>query len=396
MPHARQHAQHAAEPAHLLQLAELIGEIVEIELALLELGGHLLGLLALHRLGGALDQADDVAHAEDAAGDAVGMEILQRIQLLADADQLDRAAGDGAHGKRGTAARIAIDPGQHDAGQLHPVAELGRDIDRVLAGHGIDHQQGLGGRGCLMHGRRLGHQLLVHMQAAGGIEHDHVMALEPAGLERAPGDGDRRLARDDGQGRHLRLAAEHGQLLLGRGPAGIEGGHQHALALAGLQAERDLGGGGRLARALEPDHHHDDGRRGVEIDADAGPAQGLDQRVMDDLHHHLAGGDALEHALADGLLAHRGEEVADHRQGDIGLEQGHAHLAQRRIDIGLGQRAAPRQPPEDIAQPFCQLLEHRQPIAANSQNAKAPVRETRGRAGPLGTKRLAKAEAGGT
>ena len=46
----------------------------------------------------------------------VRIEILQRVELLADADQLDRLAGDGAHGQRRAAAPVAVDAGQHDAG----------------------------------------------------------------------------------------------------------------------------------------------------------------------------------------------------------------------------------------------------------------------------------------
>ena len=44
-----------------------------------------------------LDQADHVAHAEDAPGNPLGMEILETVELLAGADELDRLAGDRAH-----------------------------------------------------------------------------------------------------------------------------------------------------------------------------------------------------------------------------------------------------------------------------------------------------------
>ena len=73
--------------------------------------------------GGLLDQRDDVAHAEDAVGDARGVEFLQRVHLLAGADQLDRLAGDGAHGKRRAAAAVAVDAGQHDAGDADALVE---------------------------------------------------------------------------------------------------------------------------------------------------------------------------------------------------------------------------------------------------------------------------------
>ena len=40
------------------------------------------------------DEAEDVAHAEDALGHALGAELFERVELLADADELDRLAGD--------------------------------------------------------------------------------------------------------------------------------------------------------------------------------------------------------------------------------------------------------------------------------------------------------------
>ena len=52
-----------------------------------------------------------------------GMEGFQRIELFADAQELDRRAGDRAHGKRRAAARIAVDAGQDDAGERHALVE---------------------------------------------------------------------------------------------------------------------------------------------------------------------------------------------------------------------------------------------------------------------------------
>ena len=54
--------------------------------------GHFVLVELLLRL---LDQREHVAHAEDAAGHPLGMELLQGIEVLAGADELDRHAGDG-------------------------------------------------------------------------------------------------------------------------------------------------------------------------------------------------------------------------------------------------------------------------------------------------------------
>jgi len=57
---------------------------------LLEFGGEALGLVLVGGFGGALDQCDDIAHAEDAASDAAGVKRLQRVDFLAGADEHDR------------------------------------------------------------------------------------------------------------------------------------------------------------------------------------------------------------------------------------------------------------------------------------------------------------------
>ena len=128
-------------PPMLLHLRELLAQIGEIERALAHLLGDARRLLGVDGRGGLLDQRDDVAHAEDAVGDARGMEILQRVELFAGADQLDRLAGDGAHRQRGAAAAVAVDAGEHDAGQADALIERAREIDGVLAGQRIGDEQ---------------------------------------------------------------------------------------------------------------------------------------------------------------------------------------------------------------------------------------------------------------
>ena len=90
-----------------------------------------------------LDQRDDVAHAENAVGDAIGMKILERIDLLAGAEKFDRLAGDGAHRQRRAAAAVAVDAGQHDAGDADAIVEILGEIDGVLAGQTVGDEQDL-------------------------------------------------------------------------------------------------------------------------------------------------------------------------------------------------------------------------------------------------------------
>jgi hypothetical protein len=51
------------------------------------------------------------------------VEVFQRVHLFAGAEQLDRLAGDGAHGQRGAAAAVAVHAGQHEAGDADALVE---------------------------------------------------------------------------------------------------------------------------------------------------------------------------------------------------------------------------------------------------------------------------------
>ena len=108
----------------------------------------------------------------------LGMELLQRVHLLADADQLDRLAGDGAHRKRRAAAAVAVHAGQHEAGDADALVEVAREVDGVLAGQRIGDQQDFVRIGRPLDLGHLGHQRLVDMGAAGGVEDDDVVAAE--------------------------------------------------------------------------------------------------------------------------------------------------------------------------------------------------------------------------
>ena len=80
---------------------------------------------------------------EDPAGQPVGVEDLERVGLLAGAEELDREPGDGRDAERGAAAGVAIDLGQDEAGDRHRGDERLGDGDGLLAGHGIDDEQRL-------------------------------------------------------------------------------------------------------------------------------------------------------------------------------------------------------------------------------------------------------------
>jgi hypothetical protein len=121
---------------------------------------------------------------------------------------------------------------------------------------------------------------------------------------------------------------------------------------------RELGGGGRLARALQAREQNDHGRLGAQVQALAGLPHHGHELVVDDLDEGLPGGQALHHLGAQGARLDRVCKGLDHRHGDIGFEQGHAHLAQGVSDVVLGQASAPAQRVHRLAQAFGQGVEH--------------------------------------
>ena len=82
----------------------------------------------------------DVAHPQDARGHAVGVEGLERVELLSGADEQDRRAGHRAHRQGGAAAGVAVELGEDDAVEVHRLGERLGHVDGRLAGHGVEHQ----------------------------------------------------------------------------------------------------------------------------------------------------------------------------------------------------------------------------------------------------------------
>ena len=240
LTHAGQEAHHAGHAAHALHLVELFLQIVQVELTLAHPLGGLGRLFGVDLFGCTFDEGDDVAHSENASGDARGIEVLERIHLFADADQLDRLAGDRAHGERRAAAAVAVDTRQDKSGNAERRIERARGHDRVLAGQRVGDEQNLVRAGDLLHLDGLGHQGLVQSRAAGGVEDDDIVAAELGRVDRALRDLDRRLTGDDRERLHADLRAENGQLLHRRRTAGVERGHQDLLLVPVLQALGDL------------------------------------------------------------------------------------------------------------------------------------------------------------
>ena len=133
----RQHAEHLLERPHLADHVQLRQEVFEVEAALLQFLGLLLGLALIDHLLGLLDQADNVAHTEDAPSHAARIKHLEVFRLLTDTGEQDRAAGDLDDRQRRATARITIGLGQDQSVQWQARVELLGRVDGVLAEHRV-------------------------------------------------------------------------------------------------------------------------------------------------------------------------------------------------------------------------------------------------------------------
>ena len=81
-----------------------------------------------------------------------------------------------ANRKRRAAAGITVHLGEHDAGERKLLVELVGGVDRVLSGHGVGDEQDFLRIEQLLERLHFVHQLIVDVQAAGGVDDQNVAA----------------------------------------------------------------------------------------------------------------------------------------------------------------------------------------------------------------------------
>ncbi len=204
----------------------------------------------------------------------------------------------------------------------------------------------------------LAHQLVVDVQAARGIEDDHIIAAEPRRLHCPRRDLLRRLTLDDGQRVDADLLAEDLELFLGGGTARVERRHQHFLLVALTQAFCNFCRGRGLTGALQPDHHDRNGRRGEQVNGLGLGSKRSDKLVVHDLHDHLARRDRTHDFLAHCFFAHAVRKGFDHVESHVGLDKRAAHLAHGLGHVAVGQSAATGQLIENAGKAVGQGVEH--------------------------------------
>ena len=255
------------------------------------------------------------------------MEGVEIFEAFAGADERNRHADDRDDRERGAAARIAVDLREHDAGHAHLAVELAGAADGVLPRHRIGDVEQIRGLRDVLDGDQLAHQLVVDVQAAGGVDDDDV-AAGVAGFDKgATGARDRVEVAGRIEHTHTGLAGDDRELFDGRRAAHVGRDDERELALFG-QHPRQLAGRGRLARALQAEHQDDLRARSAGREPALGIAEEREQLIADDLDDLLVGAEAGLDVLRRGPIAHAIDEGLDHLEVDVGFDEGDANLAQ--------------------------------------------------------------------
>ena len=288
------------------------------------------------------------------------MEGVEVGHLLAAGGEHDRPAGDRADRQRRTATGVAVELGEHHAVEADPVEEGLRGDDRVLTDHRVDDEEHLVGLDGIADVGGLLHEGLVDTEATRGVNDDDVVELALRLLDRGAGDVDgvaaavAGLGGEDGHADALTVDLE---LLDGVGALQVCRDQQRGLVLV-LEPERELGREGRLAGTLEAGEH-DHGGPGLGIAQAPGfAAEDRHELLVDDLDDLLRGVERAADLLAAGPLLHRRDELLDHRQGDVGLEQRDADLARGGVDVGLGEPALALEVLEGVGKAVGESGEH--------------------------------------
>ena len=331
-------------------------EVVQVDVRLLNaLGGLSLNLFGLN-LRSMLDKRNHVAHAQNALGHAVGMEWLERIGLLACADEFNRLACDLHERQRAAATGVAVHLRHDHAVEIDLLGEGLSHVHGILAGHGIDDHENLVG----LHGGLdiggLFHHLFVDMQTTRRVDDDHVTQVVDGEAHALARDFHRILA-VAAIDLHAHLVAERLQLI-GRSRTVYVAGHEQGAVALALQQVCELGRSGGFTRALKAHEHDHIGDAAREHQARIGLAKQRRKLVEHDFHDVLRRRERIEYLGGQAALLRVRDEALHDLEVHIGLEQRHANLAHCRVDIVFGKAALRFQAAENALQAIGEVLKH--------------------------------------
>ena len=282
------------------------------------------------------------------------MEHFEIGKLFSRTGKFDRLSRYGLDGKGRAASGIAIQLCQDHAGDIQQIVKGFRHIDGFLTGHGVYHQQNIRGSRRFLQPAQLVHQLFVDLQTASGID-DHIVVAVIFGVLYRLLRGQHGVLGPLLENRGFRLFRHDLQLLDGGGAVNISRYQQRPVSLA-FQRMGKLCRMSGFTGTLQAAHHNNSRRvRGTFQTLFASSHQG-GELLIDDLDHHLRGGQAFHHCRTNSALRHLCGKFLCHLIVDIGLQKGQAHLAHGLLYVCLRQLSLASQLLKRIAQLIGQSL----------------------------------------
>ena len=264
------------------------------------------------------------------------VEVRQGLAVGREQNGLADHAGDR---ERRATARIAVELGEHHSVETDALVEGLRGVDGVLADHGVNDEQHLVGAGDCFDVGGLLHQHLIDAQPASCVDHHHVVETALRVFDGPLGNLHRIAHAVAGLGCEDMDPGPlpHDLQLVDRVGALQVTGDQQRTVLLGLQPARQLPCEGGLSSTLKTGEH-DDGRRFLgEPDGAGLPTQDLDELLIDDLDDLLRGIERPADLDADAAFLDCRDELLDHPEVDVCLQQRDADLTHRGVDIRRGE-----------------------------------------------------------
>jgi hypothetical protein len=315
----------------------LLEEIGEVERGGAQFLLHAAGIVFGDGLGGFFDKAHDIAHAEDAACKAVGVEDLELLKFFARACEFDRLTCDRAEREGGAATGITVELGEDDAGKAKGGMEALGDAYGLLSSGSIANDEDFLRLKKIAESLEFLDEWLIEFLSASGIENLHIAACGIAPVQCLAGNLKHMgLAFFGAENRNIDLPAENGELVDSGGPMEVASNEEGRAALRFSKAGQ-LGRGGGFSRAIEA---HDENARGlVEIELRGVASEECAEFLVEDFYDLLAGGYAAENSFAKGLFLDLGYEILRNLEVDIGIEQGEPNLSECVGDIRFADLA---------------------------------------------------------
>ena len=189
-----------------------------------------------------------------------------------------------ADGEGGTATGVTVEFGEDYAVEVEPVVECFCGVDCVLAGHGVDNEEGfLWVEGGFKAGDFV-HHLFVNSETTGGIDNDNVGAFEAGVLDGFGGDVDGVGVAFFGEDGNLDLLSQCLELADSGGAVDVAGDQHDAFVFLVFEVVCQFGGEGGFTRALETGDE-DDCRSAFGVDVDGLGTHEFGEFLVDDFHH---------------------------------------------------------------------------------------------------------------